>query len=226
LAGNNKIDLSQYKNLDKYIDYARSYDEIKSFELYNEIEEMDAAIRSKLYTSEEQRTLDLLVRGLKVMGRLVDIKMVNRDLAFYQENADALQTDRYLAFIKAEADKFGIAVTIPQNISYLDVYIPAWVEFYRVAGLRDASMITNTTAIMAENKQKVGIMITGGFHTRELTRRMKEQGISFIVITPRITQNIPGPYFDRLTGKKTALDIFMESANAVVPESKASGSKQ
>ena len=38
-----------------------------------------------------------------------------------------------------------------------------------------------------------------------------------MVITPRITKNIPGPYFDRLIGKKTAWDEFIEEAREVVP---------
>ncbi|MCK5494709.1 MAG: hypothetical protein KAJ14_16490, partial [Candidatus Omnitrophica bacterium] len=54
-------------------------------------------------------------------------------------------------------------------------------------------------------------------HTRKLTQLMRERGISYIVSTPRITKNIPGPYFDRLIGKKTTWDTFVEEAREVVP---------
>ncbi|MBU4304577.1 MAG: hypothetical protein KJ893_02975 [Candidatus Omnitrophica bacterium] len=221
LALGHNIDFSQYKNLDRYIGYTKNYDEINSFELFNEIEELDTLIRSKLYKNNEQKELDLLVRGLKVMERLVDIKMVNKDLEFYKKHQDELKTDRYLNFIKAEAEKSGVSVSLPADIAYLDVYIPAWVDFYRVAGLRDEAMIRNTLKMIKENNRKIGVMVTGGFHTRELTRMLKEKGISYIVITPLITKNIPGPYFDRLTGKKSALDKFMEELNAVVPNKTA-----
>jgi hypothetical protein len=217
LAEKNTLDTTQYKNLAMYIDYAQSYDEINSFELYNETEEADAAIRARLYTNDDQKVLDMLVRGLKVMERLVDIKMVNKDLAFFQEHKDQLKSDQYLVFINSQADKFGISLDLPTDISYLDVYMPAWVDFYKQAGMRDDAMIKNTLVLLKNMRQKAGVMVTGGFHTRELTRMMREQGISFVVITPRITQNIAGPYFNRLTGKKTMYDVFMESANAVVP---------
>jgi hypothetical protein len=216
LAQKNNIDFDEYTSLDKYIDYATSYDKIKSFQLFNEIEEADARIRAKNYTGPEQKKLDLLVRGLKVMERLVDIKMVNKDLEFYKKHQNDLKVDEYLNFISQQAERLGISIDLPQDIAYLDVYIPAWVDFYRVAGLRDDAMINNTLEAIKKNKQKIGVMVTGGFHTRELTKKMRQRDISYIVITPRITQNIEGPYFDRLLGKKSPLDLLMEKNNTVV----------
>ncbi len=216
LALNNKIDFNKYKNLDEYINYAKNYDEIKSFELFNEIEEADAAIREKLYTNDAQRRLDLLLRGIRVMERLVEIKMVNKDLAFYKNHSEELKTDAYLSFIEEQSNKFGVRVSLPSDISYLDVYIPAWVDFYQVAGLRDEAMLRNSLRILKENGQKNIAIVTGGFHTREMTRLMREEGISYIVITPRITRNIPGPYFDRLTGKKSSLEGLMGEIKSAV----------
>ncbi|MBU2063244.1 MAG: hypothetical protein KKF93_02495, partial [Candidatus Omnitrophica bacterium] len=220
LAKANEVDFVQYINLDNYIEYAQSYDEIKSFELFNEMEEVDLVLRSKLYANEIQKKLDFLMRGLRVMERMVDIKMVNKDLAFYNEHKEELKTDKYIAFINEQAEKYGIKIDLP-DISYLDVYMPAWADFYRVAGLRDEAMISNTLQAIAGSGSKIGAMVTGGFHTRELTRMMLERNLSYIVITPRITKNIPGPYFDRLTGKKSPLDLFMEEMNAVVPVKEA-----
>lgn len=217
MALKSEIDFTQYANLDKYIAYATSYDQIKSFELFNEIEEVDAAVRVKNYTNSEQKQLDLLVRGLRVMERLVDIKMVNKDLGFYSKYQNELKVDKYLTFISSQADKLGIKIALPVDIAYLDVYIPAWVDFYKVAGFRDDAMINNTLSIIKETKENIGVMVTGGFHTAELTKKMKERDISYIVITPRITKNIAGPYFDRLAGKKSPLDILMDEFNAVVP---------
>jgi len=216
LALSSKIDFKKYESLDKYINYAKNYDEIKSFELFNEIEEADADIREKIYKNEAQKKLDLLLRGLRVMERLVEIKMVNKDLAFYNKYSEELKTDAYLKFIEEQANKFAIKVNLPADISYLDVYIPAWVDFYQVAGLRDEAMLSNSLRILKEHKQNTIAIVTGGFHTREMTKLMRDRGISHIVITPRITQNIPGPYFDRLTGKKSALEGLMGEINSAV----------
>ncbi|MFH1061700.1 MAG: hypothetical protein V1747_02280 [Candidatus Omnitrophota bacterium] len=218
MALKSEIDFTRYENLDKYITYAGSYDKIKSFELFNEIEEADVAVRTAVYENETQKKLDMLTRGLKVMTRMVEIKMVNKDLAFYKTHQQEFKVDNYLSFIKEQADKFGINVNLPTDIAYLDVYIPAWVDFYQVAGLRNEAMINNTLSLARENNQKVAVMVAGGFHTNELTKKMKAQGVSYIVITPRITKNIQGPYFDRLTGKKTAFEEFIGAGNVVVPK--------
>ena len=217
LANKNEINFNQYKDLDRYIDYATNYDLINSADLFGEIGDIEDAIRNKLHVNSRQKEIDILIKGLKVMERLIDIKMVNRDLEFYQRNQEDIKADRYIEFIKKEADRYGLSIEMPQDISYLDVYIPAWVDFYRQAGLRDKAMVDNTLLMIKENDQKLGIIVTGGFHTRELVRIMKERSLSFIVITPRITENIPGPYFDRLLGKKTDLDRFLEEPDVGPP---------
>lgn len=215
LALNNKVDFTQYKNLDKYIDYAKNYDYVNTVNLFQEMAQIEDALRAKLYTAEEQKKLDTLVKGLKVMERLVDIKMVNKDLSFYQEHKDGLKTDKYLDYIKSQAANFKLNLDLPVDISYLDVYIPAWVDFYKVACMRDSAMIDNTLKLMDEKNQKIVVMVTGGFHTRELTNILRSKDISYLVITPRITQNVESPYFNLLTGKKTPLDNFIEQINEI-----------
>lgn len=210
MALKNNLDFTKYKNLDAYIEYARNYDQIKSDELFVEMEDIAEVIRMTMYTDKNQRKVDLLVRGLKVMERLIDIKMVNRDLIFYNKHKDDLSTDGYLEFIKSQAGQFDIDAEVPTEVGYLDVYIPAWVDFYRVAGLRDEAMINNTLKMIQDNSQHLGAMVTGGFHTRELTKIMRSKDISYIVITPRITDATESPYFDRLTGKSTSLENYMK----------------
>ncbi|MFH1459541.1 MAG: hypothetical protein ABIG64_04120 [Candidatus Omnitrophota bacterium] len=211
LALKHKIDFEQYKNLDNYINYALNYDQIKSVKLFDEIDSLQDQIRLALYNDEVQKKLDLYVKGLKVMERLVDIKMVNKDLSFYKENQELLKTDNFIAFIKEQAKSLGMSVNISPEISYIDVYIPAWVDFYQVAALRDQAMIDNIMKIIKENQQKIGAMVTGGFHTRALTEIMKQKEISYLVITPRITENVEGPYFGIITGtRKTVLDKLVE----------------
>ena len=213
LALENNVDFAKYPNLDKYIAYAGRYDGINSTVLFEEMDEINDVIRAGMYTSEDQKTLDFLVKGLEVMRRLVEIKMVNRDLEFFTKNQDKLKTDKYLAFIHAQAEKFGLKLDIPTDIDYLDVYMPAWVDFYKVAAKRDEAMVNNTLNLMEKNNQKIIVMVTGGFHTRALTSILKERGISYIVITPRITDNENNRYFDILEGKKNLLEKFVEDAD-------------
>ena len=213
LAQANKVELKEYKNLTIYIDYAQNYDQINSALLFDEMWQIEDAVRAKLYTNDEQKTLDIQVRGLETMKRLVDIKMVNRDLSFYQMNSQKLKSDAYISFITDQAKRFNIKMELPSDIGYLDVYIPAWVQFYQVAGTRDIAMIENSLKLLEEKREKIIAMVTGGFHTRELTRLLKERDISYMVITPHITNNDGNRYFEILEGKKTDLDIFVEQAS-------------
>ncbi len=211
LGEKNEIDLTPYNNLNKYIRYAQSYEQVRNFELFNEIEDIDADLRSKVYTAEEQKKLDFLVRGLRVMERLVNIQMVNKDLEFYQDHQEGLKIDKFIEFITVQSGKYGYPVKLPSDIAYLDVYIPAWVNFYQVAGKRDEAMIKNSLGLLSQGNSRFAALITGGFHTRKLTEIMREEGVSYIVVTPLITSTEPGPYFDRLMGMPTLLDeMFAE----------------
>ncbi|MCP4649170.1 MAG: hypothetical protein GY853_03695 [PVC group bacterium] len=216
LAQNNEMNLEDYKNLDQYIDYSETYDKINSALLFDEIWQIEDAIKTNLYTDDEQAKLDLLIRGMETMERLVDIKMVNRDLSFYQEHSDEFKTDSYYTFITKQVERFKLDINLPSDISYLDVYIPAWVNFYKVAGKRDEAMIDNTIKVMVEKDRKIMAMVTGGFHTRELTRIMRDRDVSYIVVTPHIKSNEGNRYFDLLTGGKTDLENFVEAMSEEV----------
>ncbi|MCM8814143.1 MAG: hypothetical protein NC924_09485 [Candidatus Omnitrophica bacterium] len=210
LAAKNNLDLAGYPNLKAYIDYSQEYDGIQDAELFSELDDVDAALRQKVYENAEQKELDILARGLKVMDRMIEIKMVNRDLAFYNQYKDDLKTERFLSFLREQLARFSITFDLSTDITYLDVYIPAWVDFYRVASERDDAMTENTIRLLAEKKQKAIALVTGGFHTRQMTALFRQRGVSYLVITPRITTNEGNRYFQLMRGEKSRLDEFLE----------------
>ena len=42
---------------------------------------------------------------------------------------------------------------------------------------------------MGESGENVGVLIAGGFHTPGITRVLKGKDYSYVVVTPKITQN-------------------------------------
>jgi len=79
LAVKAKIKVSDYKNLNSYIDYLVSYAKVDNGDLFKEIATLEDDIRSKLYTNDDQRTLTDLTKNIKLMNGLMDISLSTED---------------------------------------------------------------------------------------------------------------------------------------------------
>lgn len=61
-----------------------------------------------------------------------------------------------------------------------------YAEFYALAEAREESVVKNTLNALKASGKKLGVLVLGGYHTQGLTRRMQEENISYIVLTPTI----------------------------------------
>jgi hypothetical protein len=66
------------------------------------------------------------------------------------------------------------------------------IEFYRNAEKREKAFLRNMLQLIkwklpAQNSQLGTILVAGGFHTEGLTKRFKEAGISYLLVTPQMT---------------------------------------
>ena len=64
------------------------------------------------------------------------------------------------------------------------------IEFYKVAQQREQAIFKNMLTKMKEIKQPNAVLITGGFHSDGLSKFMKESGLSYVRIAPRISGNV------------------------------------
>ncbi|GEM_PF-3537284 len=75
-------------------------------------------------------------------------------------------------------------------------------NFYVDAVKRDQALYENLMQAMKKENQKISIIVAGGFHTQGLATRLKQEGISFAVYSPRIHEfEKENNYFDVMQGK-------------------------
>ncbi len=85
-------------------------------------------------------------------------------------------------------------------------------EFYQQADIRSDRMIANLIS-QQSSKNPVSALVVGGFHTPQLTHLLKEKGISYAVVQPKITKvdGVSGTeYLSIFTREKTPLDKLFE----------------
>ncbi|MBU4479354.1 MAG: hypothetical protein KKH34_09775, partial [Candidatus Omnitrophica bacterium] len=205
-----KINLVSYPNFSAYADYIIKYEEVASEKLFNELKKIKNDLRNALYTNDDQKQLDTLRENLDILGKLVDLKMFSEDIAYFFAHRDEMNTDTFEKFIVPQAYKYKLTVTLPQGLSYIDVYMPAWARFYELAHLRDVAFIEKTLQQMEKENVSFAALVTGGFHTEKLSRILKAKKISYLVITPRASIEDTGTYLNIMQGNKTLLDDFVK----------------
>jgi hypothetical protein len=216
LAFEKKVSLSGFPNFNAYADYITKYEQVANEDLFVEITTIDKDLKKVFYTDDDQKQLDVLYEKLDILVKLVDLKMENQDIAYFFKNRGQINSDSFTKFIEPQSYKHKVVVSLPTGMSYLDVYIPAWAKFYELADTRDSAFIEKTLAHMDKDNTDYAALITGGFHTKQLTRLLKEKKISYVVIAPKASVDGENPYFNLLQGGKTEIEQFLSSRQSTL----------
>lgn len=203
LAKSYGVDYAQYPNLSLYTDYLVIYEKVDTFNLFKEIASLENAIKEGLFKNEDQRLLDKLSKDIRVLKDMFNISLAREDVEYYQKNKNDFRAQVFLDFIKKEAKKYKTSFNYDADFSLIDKCIPDLENFYRIADTRDDAIVENTLKKMDEDRLEVAALITGGYHTEGIAQRLRERGISYIVISPRITKpDTENPYLSILTSEK------------------------
>lgn len=209
LAFKIKLSMVDYPNFSAYEEYITKYEEVANESLFKELKQIKTDLKNVLYTDVDQRQLDVLYKNLDALVKLVDLKMVNEDIEYFFENRAQIKAEEFRKFIEPLAYKHKLSIKFPIKISYLDTYVPSWAKFYELADMRDIAFIEKTLKYMDIDDEDYAALITGGFHTEQLTKILKSRKISYLVITPRASANGDNAYLNIMQGGQTRLERFL-----------------
>ncbi len=214
-AVDNSIDLSKkYPNLYNYTIYNSVYAKIDNEKLFNDIKTVQTDIKEKLFTNDDQRTLDKLSSHIDILLGMVNIKLLNGDFTYYQTHRDEFTHEAFANFIIKQAAKYGLAYDIEPPSESIAKSIPKLEDFYAIATKRDKMLVENTLAEMKREGESVAVLVTGGFHTEGMSKLLEKQGVSYIVVCPSITKDVPSPYIQILTNQKMPLEDMLAAPEA------------
>jgi len=209
LAFDLKLNMGAYPNFNAYAEYITKYEQVANENLFVEIKVITQALKNRFYDNDDQKQLDVLYKHLDVLTKLVDLKMDNDDIAYFFKNRGQINSNSFSEFIEPQAYKYKVVASLSPAIAYIDVYIPDWAKFYELADTRDAAFITKTLAHMDKDKADCAALITGGFHTKQLTEILKKKRISYMVIAPKASVNSENPYLNIIQGGQSDIENFL-----------------
>ncbi len=203
-------ELSLYPNLRAYVSKRKAMfsDLVDSDGLFTELDLLDSRLRAGLYTSAEQEKLDLLSHRLDIMEKLVNISASPQDLAEYRAAPEGFRVQKFLDFIARHDDLEEFI--LDAEVYKLDEYLGEVRNFYQVADDRSRAFVENIMARMQKHQTKVSMLVTGGYHTDMVLDELKQKGVSYICIKPRLCrQDIVNPYFSLLREQRTPLEKLL-----------------
>ena len=197
IAGKN-FSLRSYPNLERYIYYIIISEQIDHRRLFSEIKDLENLAKKTLYTNDDQARLDRLLKNIDILAGFINIKLTNEDVQYYYSHKSEFTPQIFRSFIQKYATKYGL----DNPVYNFTACLPEMENFYTLADERDKILIENTLRAMDVKGEKAAILICGGFHTRGITQLLKEKGISYIIITPKVGSKMDTElYFSVLKGE-------------------------
>jgi phosphomannomutase len=205
--------LQEYPNLFYYYIYSKIYDGIEIEELFKEIDLIERALKTVLIKDDVQLKLDKFSEKVDKLISLVNIELTNDDYDRFSQMAGAFSIDDVVAFYGSMASRYNLNYSIGSVPDVVRENLPKMVDFYEIAIKRDMALVENTLAQMEREGKDRSVLIAGGFHTRGMVDLLERKGVSYVVVTPKITKDVESPYIQVLTNQRTSIeDIITESA--------------
>ncbi len=228
-----KLKVDIYPQLKRFVSENQNFFslEINPDRLFQELDKLDTVIRQQLYISEPQRELDILYRRLDIVEKLLNISVSADELAEFRTQREKYSMKEFTNFINnvrarclsdiALAKSDAVPLQPDPEMYALDNYLQRVDDFYHLADERSIQFVDNLIRKMNRSGEKLSVMITGGFHTDHVLAELKRRGITYVSITPGLTQqDVINPYFSLLQNQQTPLEkLLAKNQNIMAMES-------
>jgi len=210
LSLKNGVELvKKYPNLANYIIYNGVYSKIENERLFTDIKNIEIAVKEKLFQSEDQRALEKLSRHIDILIGLINIKLLNADFEYYKSRKEEFAHTVFTDFIVKKIANYGLSYDLGEPSQAVQESIGKLEDFYAIAIKRDTALVENTMKVMDKENAKIVVLVTGGFHSEGITKLLEKQGLSYMVVCPSITKDVPTPYIQILTNQRTPLEEIL-----------------
>lgn len=184
MADGEKIALG--KNLEAYVAYLNASKTVDRVKANRDREMLEDELYAKLCGTAEAKRVCVLSKEFLVMEKLLSLRLSRRDLDFYLKNKKACAPTTIEGGLKEEMQKGGLDAGA-MKASLLTPAVDMAGKFYDIAVKRDDQLVKNLLDGMNAAGKDKAILVSGGFHTEGIKRILREKGISYVVILPKVS---------------------------------------
>ena len=176
-----RIRLKDFGPLNDYIAYVLMAEKIDRNALLSEMERLETSLETVLSTTPKQKRLVALNRLLILMEKLTTHSMTPEDWAAWTQHREKSLE------ISSELQALDTAQGVPLP-SLSATQLKPFEDFCFHALERNDALIENLTAKMRSERASAAILVTGGFHSDGLVKLFQSKDVSYVVVTPKISE--------------------------------------
>lgn len=189
LAEENGVDVNKYEYFTNYLQYLAVVAEIDDRLLFSEIDTLTDSLQKRIIQTEDEKQLAAILKNFRLLRKFVALMMTDSDFQCYLDNRDIFNFSSFVTALNKIAGRYGVSKYIEFD-EITDKNLVLLEGFYEAAHKRNVAMVENLLGQMDTNAKNKAVMIAGGFHTRGVTDILRDKGVSYIVIAPKVTGEI------------------------------------
>ncbi|MDD5670548.1 MAG: hypothetical protein PHN49_02800, partial [Candidatus Omnitrophica bacterium] len=150
--------------------------------LFREIDQMENDFANMYLETENQRKIFQYYKILEILQRLSKIELTSAEYGIAKKSLQSLNTQELANFIA-------------QNTRRVIVLSKRWetnirkaIQFYEVAFKRDDAVRDRMEEFIRNPYENTAVLVFGGFHQNEIKALLKQKGLSFYVVSPKMTK--------------------------------------
>lgn len=176
LAAEAGLSLDPYPHLSRYLTYLQAHRRLTIPELMRDLDALTLRLRHTLAETPDCRRLVTVAEQLDLLEKLVALRLSPLEYERVKTSFSPGMFSEWSEFVNRE------------QAARLEAAVPVLRRFYEVAEARDEALAARTVEKLAGTQERLVAVITGGFHSPALTRRLTEQGFGVMVVTPNVSQ--------------------------------------
>lgn len=189
ICRDNEISLDDYPQLNDYISYVLLADKIDRNALLDELTRLEKSVQTQWAVTLEQKRLVGVSRCLTLLDKLMVQAMTPEEWADYKiQRPD---------FLRIESDIRALGGHPSAGLT--SKLLSSFEDFFRIAIERNHALHENLSQQMGKENVSAAVLVAGGFHSEGLSQLFKRKGLSYVVVTPKITEAIKDNHY---------LDVF------------------
>jgi len=149
--------------------------------IFRDIAAWESDISKVFLQNERDRQLFGYLQGLNLLRRLNRIELTPAEYDAVKETARDFKTQTLVEFIASETHK---PVVLSKG---WEQHIKDPILFYEAARSRDGAVRSRLHDFAKDPGEQTATLVFGGFHANRIKEILREEGLSYIVVSPRIT---------------------------------------
>ncbi len=175
-----------YPVLSLYFGGAVLRQELDSAKIFSEIEQINNGLLEHLARSPEEKRFVRLFKDYLLLKQLFSLELTRKSFQEVKQNTNDLfpsSVSGRLQEFRQEKSNEKIKGTVR-----LDSLFREAIHFYEVATQRENAIFSNLLGDLKQRGITKAVLITGGFHSEGLYSLLQKSGLSYVSVTPRMTE--------------------------------------